>query len=348
VSRSNKIVSLRRLASLESDVDAIAKTALVLETSTDDKKLIKLGALITIDDIREEMMRNHAMLEADDKERLRVPMLSMNANKETQIEHLVKIRKAISEWKVYTPGRLKFSVLDDTRLQDRLTAELQLPFYRLTEATRIEDANLKMYRARPIVPPTELNATDSRSTGVYSGEVSELDHDRLQIDSFRVSRVPSSNQRTRDYRLFTLYFDIVLVCTHRSHPLLQRRVRIDIYTYPSDHFYLGDWCDNSYAGSCCSSGGVRRRRGFWTRAIMCSLLDKALAISTNVVLSFLSKKNNRLLVLHKFVVVSSNLLCTLAVCCDILGFLHLVSNNDDLFLCFLDAALVSAAASAVD
>jgi hypothetical protein len=34
------IVSLRRLASLKSDVDAIAKTALVLETSTDDKKLI--------------------------------------------------------------------------------------------------------------------------------------------------------------------------------------------------------------------------------------------------------------------------------------------------------------------
>ena len=68
VSRSNMIVSLRRFASLKSDVDAIAKTALVLKTSTDDKKLIKLGArLITIDDIREEIMKNHAMLEADDK-----------------------------------------------------------------------------------------------------------------------------------------------------------------------------------------------------------------------------------------------------------------------------------------
>ena len=63
MSRSNKIVSLRRLASLESNVDAIAKTALVLETSTDDKKLIKLGALITIDDIPEEMMKNHAIVE---------------------------------------------------------------------------------------------------------------------------------------------------------------------------------------------------------------------------------------------------------------------------------------------
>jgi hypothetical protein len=61
------IVSLRRLASLKSDVDAIAKTALVLETFNDDKKLMKLGALITIDDIREEIMKNHAMLEADDK-----------------------------------------------------------------------------------------------------------------------------------------------------------------------------------------------------------------------------------------------------------------------------------------
>ena len=49
----------------------------------------------------------------------------------------------------------------------------------------------------------------------------------------------SFNQRTRDYRLFTYYFDVVLVCTHRCHPLLQRRVRIDIYTYPSDHFYPG-------------------------------------------------------------------------------------------------------------
>ena len=103
------IVSLRRLASLKSDVDVIAKTALVLETSTDDKKLIKLGALITIDDIREEMMKNHAMLEADDKERLPI-MLSKNANKEKQIEHLVTIQKAISEWEVYMPGRLKFAL----------------------------------------------------------------------------------------------------------------------------------------------------------------------------------------------------------------------------------------------
>ena len=57
------IVSLRRLASLKSDVDAIAKTALVLETFNDDKKLMKLGALITIDDIPEEMMKNHAIVE---------------------------------------------------------------------------------------------------------------------------------------------------------------------------------------------------------------------------------------------------------------------------------------------
>ena len=57
------IASLPRLASPKSDVDAIAKTALVLETSTDDKKLIKLGALITIDDIPEEMMKNHAIVE---------------------------------------------------------------------------------------------------------------------------------------------------------------------------------------------------------------------------------------------------------------------------------------------
>jgi hypothetical protein len=35
-----------------------------------------------------------------------------------------------------------------------------------------------MYRMRPIVPLTELNDMDSRST-VYSREVSELDHDRL-------------------------------------------------------------------------------------------------------------------------------------------------------------------------
>ena len=144
-------------------------------------------------------------------------MLSMNTNKEKQIEHLVKIRKAISERKVYARAAKIRSILDDTCLQDRRTAELQLPFYRLTEATQIEEANLKMYRMRPIVPPTELNATDSRYI-VYSGEASELDHDRLQIDSFRVSRVPSSNQHTRDYRLFTLYFDIVLGCTHRSHP----------------------------------------------------------------------------------------------------------------------------------
>ena len=81
---------------------------------------------------------------------------------------------------------------------------------------------------------------------------------------------------------------------------------------------------------------------------MCSLLDKALAISANVVLSSLSKKNNRLLVFHKFVVLSSNLLYPLAVCCDILGFLYLVSNDDDIFLYFLDAALVSVAVSAVD
>ena len=62
VSRSNIIVSLRRLASLKSDVDAIAKAALVLKTSADDKKLIKLGALITIDDIQEEMMKNQGSI----------------------------------------------------------------------------------------------------------------------------------------------------------------------------------------------------------------------------------------------------------------------------------------------
>ena len=111
VSRSNKIVSLRRLASLKSDVEAIAKTALILETFTDDKKLIKLGALITIDDVREEMMKNHAMLEADDK--VRLPMLSKNANKEKQIEHLVKIRKAISGWEAYAGAARIRSVLDD-------------------------------------------------------------------------------------------------------------------------------------------------------------------------------------------------------------------------------------------
>ena len=106
------IVSLRRLASLKSDVDAIAKTALVLETSIADKKLIKLGALITIDDIREEMMKIHAMLEADDKERL--PMLSKNASKEKQIEHLLNIKKAISEWEVYARAAKIRSVLVDT------------------------------------------------------------------------------------------------------------------------------------------------------------------------------------------------------------------------------------------
>ena len=62
VSQSNMIVSLRRLASLKSDVDAIAKAALVLKTSADDKKLIKLGALITIDDIQEEMMKNQGSI----------------------------------------------------------------------------------------------------------------------------------------------------------------------------------------------------------------------------------------------------------------------------------------------
>ena len=127
------------MASLKSDVDAIAKTALVLETSTDDKKLIKVGALITIDDVREETMKNHAMLEADDKEKL--PLLSKNANKEKQSEHLVKIRKAIFGWKVHTGAARNHSVLDDACLQDRLTAELQLPFYRLIEAIRIEEAS---------------------------------------------------------------------------------------------------------------------------------------------------------------------------------------------------------------
>ena len=98
---------------------------------------------------------------------------------EKQIEHLVKIRKAISEWKVYAGAARIRSVLDDTCLQDHLTTtELQLSLCRLTEAIRIEEASLKMYRMRPIVPRTELNATDSCST-VYSGEVSELDHDRL-------------------------------------------------------------------------------------------------------------------------------------------------------------------------
>ena len=51
--------------------------------------------------------------------------------------------------------------------------------YRLTEAIRIEEVNLKMYRMRPIVSLTELNDTDSSSSTVYSREVSELDHDRL-------------------------------------------------------------------------------------------------------------------------------------------------------------------------
>jgi hypothetical protein len=68
---------------------------------------MKLGALITIDDIPEEMMKNHPILEADDKERL--PMLSKNANKEKQIEHLVKIQKQSLSGK-YTPGRLKFAL----------------------------------------------------------------------------------------------------------------------------------------------------------------------------------------------------------------------------------------------
>jgi hypothetical protein len=115
------------MASPKYDVDTIAKTALVLETSTDDKKLIELGALITIDDIREEeMMKNYVMLEADDKER--ILMLSKNANKEKEIEHLVQIPKAIPGWKVYTRVAGIRSVLDDTCLQDRLTAELQLLF----------------------------------------------------------------------------------------------------------------------------------------------------------------------------------------------------------------------------
>ena len=97
------------MASLKSDVDDIAKTALILETSTDDKKLIKLGALITIDNVREKMRKNHAMQEAANK--VRLPMLSKNANnKEKQIEHLVTIQKAISEWEVYMPGRLKFAL----------------------------------------------------------------------------------------------------------------------------------------------------------------------------------------------------------------------------------------------
>jgi len=68
---------------------------------------MKLGALITIDDIPEEMMKNHPILEADDKERL--PMLSKNANKEKQIEHLVKIRKQSLSGK-YMPERLKFAL----------------------------------------------------------------------------------------------------------------------------------------------------------------------------------------------------------------------------------------------
>ena len=53
-----------------------------------------------------------------------------------------------------------------------------LPFYRLTEAIRIEEANLEMYRMRPIVPLIEPNATDSQSMA-YSGEIPELDHDYL-------------------------------------------------------------------------------------------------------------------------------------------------------------------------
>ena len=115
-------MSLRRLASLKSDVEAIAKTALILETFIDDKKLMKLGALITIDNVREEMVKNHAMLEADDK--VRLPMLSKNANKEKQIEHLVKIWKAISGWEAYAGAARIRSVLNDACLQDRFTAEL--------------------------------------------------------------------------------------------------------------------------------------------------------------------------------------------------------------------------------
>ena len=166
------------MASLKSDVDDIAKTALILETSTDDKKLIKLGALITIDNVREKMRKNHAMQEAANK--VRLPMLSKNANnKEKQIEHLVKTRKAISGWKAYTGAAKIRSVLDDACLQDRLTAELQLPFYRLTEAIRIEEANLEMYRMRPSVPLTEPNATDLQSMAYSTGEVPEMDHDYL-------------------------------------------------------------------------------------------------------------------------------------------------------------------------
>ena len=122
-------------------------------------------------------MKNHAMLEADDK--VRLPMLSKNANKEKQIEHLVKIWKPISGWKAYTWAAKIRSVLDDACLQDRLTAELQLPFYRLTEAIRYKEANLEMYRMRPIVPLTEPNAMDSQSTAYSGGEVPELDHDYL-------------------------------------------------------------------------------------------------------------------------------------------------------------------------
>jgi hypothetical protein len=87
---------------------------------------------------------------------------------------VVKIQKAIFGWKVvYTGAARNHSVLDNACLQDHFTAELQLPFYRLTEAIRIKEASLKMCWMRPIVPPRELNATDSRST-VYSGEVFEF------------------------------------------------------------------------------------------------------------------------------------------------------------------------------
>jgi hypothetical protein len=65
-------------------------------------------------------------------------MLSKNANAEKQIEHLVKIWKAISEWKVYARAARIRSIMDDTCLQDHLTTtELQLPLYWLTEAIRI-------------------------------------------------------------------------------------------------------------------------------------------------------------------------------------------------------------------
>jgi hypothetical protein len=97
------------LASLKSNVDALAKSALVLETSTDEKRLIKLGPLITIDDIREEMMKNHGMLEADDKERL--PVHSKNANKGRRNRSSTWLRFGKqSLGGKYMPGRLEFSL----------------------------------------------------------------------------------------------------------------------------------------------------------------------------------------------------------------------------------------------